>query len=154
MSQQHAHFLMSLPQLTSTLTISGLCCQDDMCPPSVQWLIRDAGVCNYDRNDADTQIAQEVRRRLHWPDGETWAPASMMAMLVLLRAWGVVGWAASPTNTVLPCTRRCSGSLSKMALMKGVGVACTDCTRSGTCLKRAHVHDSPPGTASVWLPWK
>jgi len=43
----------------------------------------------------------------------------------LLRPWGVVGWAASPSKATLPQTNWSRGSLSKIALMKGDSVACT-----------------------------
>ena len=39
--------------------------------------------------------------------------------------WGVVAWAASPSSTTRPYTNCASGSLSKMALMKGCCVAWT-----------------------------
>ncbi len=94
-------------------------------PRSVHYVISNsqeaAGSC-----DAGKMLLQPV-----WEESVTEcthrgraAPASVIAMLVLLSAWGVVGCAASPTSTMRPWMRCCSGSLSYMALIKGDGVSC------------------------------
>lgn len=58
--------------------------------------------------------------------------ASNIDIFVLLKPWGVVGWAASPTSTTLSQNICSNGFLSYMTLMKGSFVSLTIFTNSGT----------------------
>lgn len=57
--------------------------------------------------------------------------ASSIDMFVLLRPWGVVGWAASPINTTLLQNICLRGSQSYIAFMKGSFVSLMTFTNSG-----------------------
>lgn len=58
--------------------------------------------------------------------------ASNIDMFVLLRPWGVVGWAASPINTTLFQKIWFKGSQSYIAFMKGSFVSFMTLTNSGS----------------------
>ena len=63
---------------------------------------------------------------------------------------GVVGCAASPSSTQRPNAQRCSGSRSKMALMKGSGVAAISAASAGENVSAARACMSATLPASAF----
>ena len=77
-------------------------------------------------NEDQERHAMHARYRRRWEEeaGRT-QDRAQKRLTNLLRPWGVVGWAASPSKATRPHTNWSRGSLSKIALMKGDSVACT-----------------------------